>query len=657
MSKCVLLFCFWVFTAGTGNAQTTTTGQFFSAIRNNDLTQVRTLSKSRQNLEAQDARGTTPLIYAAAFGSVESLRILLEAGADVNAQNAQDVTALIWGAWDPARVKLLLAKGANPNATSKQGRTPLIAAAAVDGNEEAVELLLAKGADARAKDGMGVTALALSSRQSGVRMLRMLFAAGAEVNEADRARFTPIMSAVSTENLEAVHLLLSKGANVNVANTFGGKVKHGNIELTGLTPLLMAAPQGSPEIVKTLLAAGADVNARDGRGMTPLMMAVASEKQDVRVARLLLEKGADVNASSKLGETVLDWARKFGNPAMLSLLQNAGAKGSAAAASPAHRSTPPLDVRSAIAKSVDLLQRSSTEFFNQSGCVSCHSQNVTAMAVSKARAAGITVNIEASVQQAKATSVMGGLMQQTLLQSIDPPGAIDTVMFKALGLAAADVPSDQITDSLVSYLAANQRSSGHWDPAFGISRAPIEERNIARTAFAARVLQAYSWPARKTEFDQRLVRARNWLLKSDPRTSYERAELLLGLKWTGASTVESKRAAKALLDEQRPDGGWAQNAHLASDAYATGLALHALAETGTAVTDAAYRRGVDYLLKTQLEDGSWYVRSRAVKFQPYFQSGFPHDHDQWISSMATAYAVMGLAPAGTAASRQQTASR
>ena len=52
-----------------------------------------------------------------------------------------------------------------------------------------------------------------------------------------------------------------------------------------------------------------------------------------------------------------------------------------------------------------------------------------------------------------------------------------------------------------------------------------------------------------------------------------------------------------------------------------------------------------YLLGTQWMDGSWYVRSRATKFQPYFQSGFPYEHDQWISSTATGWAVMALAPA------------
>ncbi len=100
------------------------------------------------------------------------------------------------------------------------------------------------------------------------------------------------------------------------------------------------------------------------------------------------------------------------------------------------------------------------------------------------------------------------------------------------------------------------------------------------------------------------------MLKFEPKNSYERAELLLGLKSTGANASDLKRVSKALLDEQRRDGGWSQNPNLASDAYATGLALHALAETGTAATESAYRRGVDYLIRTQLEDAFCKVARR-----------------------------------------------
>ena len=58
--------------------------------------------------------------------------------------------------------------------------------------------------------------------------------------------------------------------------------------------------------------------------------------------------------------------------------------------------------------------------------------------------------------------------------------------------------------------------------------------------------------------------------------------------------------------------------------------------------DPTHRRGLQYLLATQYPDGSWHVRSRAPKFQPYFQSGFPFEHDQWISAAGTAWASMAL---------------
>ncbi|MGO9255014.1 MAG: hypothetical protein ACLQU1_01735 [Bryobacteraceae bacterium] len=60
------------------------------------------------------------------------------------------------------------------------------------------------------------------------------------------------------------------------------------------------------------------------------------------------------------------------------------------------------------------------------------------------------------------------------------------------------------------------------------------------------------------------------------------------------------------------------------------------------VVPRLYRRGVDYLLRTQREDGTWHVVTRALGFQPYFQSGFPYDHDQWISPTGTAMATIGL---------------
>ena len=107
---------------------------------------------------------------------------------------------------------------------------------------------------------------------------------------------------------------------------------------------------------------------------------------------------------------------------------------------------------------------------------------------------------------------------------------------------------------------------------------------------------------------------------------------------------------------QRPDGGWADVDTLPSGPYATGEALVALHDAGMAAGDAAYQRGVQYLLKTQLTDGSWYAKTRSLPVQPYFDVGFPHGVDQWISACATSWSTMALALAsGSAPSSPTTA--
>jgi N-acyl-D-amino-acid deacylase len=161
-----------------------------------------------------------------------------------------------------------------------------------------------------------------------------------------------------------------------------------------------------------------------------------------------------------------------------------------------------------------------------------------------------------------------------------------------------------------------------------------------------RALQLYGSAGRKAEIDQRVVRTRGYLLDAKPLTIDDAAMQVAGLHWAGAPADKIRSLAQALVARQRLDGGWGPNRNLPSDAYATGETLWALKESGVlAASDPVYQRGVKYLLSTQWKDGSWYVRSRAPKFQPYFQSGFPYDHDQWISSAATAWAVMALAPA------------
>src|SRR5260370_10405904 len=117
--------------------------QFYNAIRADDRPGVaKLLSGDAASVTTRDSRGNTPLMYAAAVGSVDMMRQLIAAGSDVNAKNNFDSTALMWCSNDLQKVRLLLDKGADVNAHSKQGRTPLVIAAAHHGNIEVIRLLI-----------------------------------------------------------------------------------------------------------------------------------------------------------------------------------------------------------------------------------------------------------------------------------------------------------------------------------------------------------------------------------------------------------------------------------------------------------------------------------------------------------------------------------
>jgi Squalene-hopene cyclase C-terminal domain len=161
-----------------------------------------------------------------------------------------------------------------------------------------------------------------------------------------------------------------------------------------------------------------------------------------------------------------------------------------------------------------------------------------------------------------------------------------------------------------------------------------------------RALQVYGPKTHRSKYDESVKRAADWLVKVKPQTSEERAYQLLGLSWAGFKSDNPivRHIVRDLVAEQRSDGGWASLHSLASNAYSTGLALVALKQAGAVEPrNASFKQGVAFLLKTQLADGSWYVKSRAVPFQPYFESGFPHGHDQWISAAATNWATTALA--------------
>jgi ankyrin repeat protein len=614
---------------------------FFQAIRNGDLPALRAQLAQEADKNARDRRGSTPLMHAAAFGTADSVKALLDAGADVNARNSFEATALVWGAADEAKVHLLVEHGADINARTKLGRTALMVAAACNGCSETVRYLLSKGVDARAKDETGVGSLQLAALAGDAKSVSLLLAAGADAKVADRDGATPLMAALQNCNTEAVRALIAKGANVNAALISAGQVKFGPIQLVGMTPLAIAAPYCGAGVAALLLDSGAKANTADVRGITPLMLAVASEAQNVDRVRVLLKAGADVNAKSAAGETALDWALKFGNAGAISALRTAGAQQGIPFSAPRRPPTPRRSVQAAIEPAVALLSRAGRQFFTQSGCVGCHHQPMAMAALATLKGAGAKFDDAAAQGFKQMIESEWTGEQEQLLERSDPGGSPDGEGYAAWALNLAGYPPNSITDVVAVHTAAQQQEAGNWHVG-DISRAPIQESDFARTARSLRLLQIYGPPARKAEFDRRVARARDWLAQSKPLTNDDAAMQMVGIHWAGAAVTSQ---AKALAARQRTDGGWAQNPNLESDAYATGETLWALLECGALKPDdAAYKRGVEFLLNTQWPDGSWYVRSRAPKIQPYFQSGFPFEHDQWISSAATAWAVMALAP-------------
>lgn len=295
-----IVICFAA-AAGSIAAAPANADKLYSVLRAGDLPGLRKLLENGISTNLADSRQITPLMYAAEVGSVEAMRILLDHGAEVDAQNAFGSTALTWSASDAQKVKLLLDHGAEVNKVAKSGRTALMIAAWNPLSAETVRLLLASGASISAADQAGLTPLMAAAIGNDTESVRLLINAGADVNHSGSLGpnlpkgFTPLMLAAENGNIEAVRLLLAKGANINTTSVRQvlPKVKNGTVAFGGFTSLLMAATYGSLELIRMLLDAGADVNAADVRGMTPVILALTTDRFQPATVRLLLAHGAD----------------------------------------------------------------------------------------------------------------------------------------------------------------------------------------------------------------------------------------------------------------------------------------------------------------------------------------------------------------------------
>ena len=157
-----------------------------------------------------------------------------------------------------------------------------------------------------------------------------------------------------------------------------------------------------------------------------------------------------------------------------------------------------------------------------------------------------------------------------------------------------------------------------------------------------RALQLYAPKTDPAAYRKSIQLAALWLASAKSFNNDDRGWRLAGLSWAGTNKSETQKAMQELLAAQKADGSWSDLPTMDSTAYATGKSLVALQIGGLPTSDPAYQRGVKWLLNNQQKDGSWYVQTRALAFQPSFDAGFPGAHNQWISAAGTNWAAMAL---------------
>lgn len=301
---------------------------------------------------------------------------------------------------------------------------------------------------------------------------------------------------------------------------------------------------------------------------------------------------------------------------------------------------PVARLRTAAEKALFLLEKVSPTFIEKGGCNSCHNQSLPVAAQAFARRRGVPTG-EPIAQLANEGAETA---TEQFIEYAAPGGSgVSGLGYKLFARAVASYPADERVHAQMHYLKSEQDADGSWRATS--NRPPMTFDRFTSTAFAIHALNAFALPADARDTSQRIDRARGWLMKSTPESTQERAFQVLGLAWSKADAAVLREAATALQSLQRKDGGWGQMPSMPTDAYATSVALYALHESGLPVTHASYQAGLRLLLETQAADGTWHVKARSLPIQPYFESGYPYDHDQWISSAAAAYATMAMAAA------------
>jgi ankyrin repeat protein len=300
-------------TVATGRVPATSIA---AAAEKSDRAAVRALLAQRADVDAAQADGMTALHWAVLRSDAAMTGDLLIAGANVNAATRYGVTPLSLACTNgsDALVNRLLEAGADPNLALPGGETPLMTAART-GALASVRTLLARGAVVDARDGSrGQTALMWAAAEGHASVVSELVAAGADIRAHVPSGFSPLFFAVREGRLDVVRVLVKAGADVNETIPTDGPRRRaygGPLPRAGMSPLLLAVLNAHFELAAALLDAGANPNV-DYTGYTPLHAVTVVRKPGVgdndpappgsgtmtslELVKALVARGANINA-------------------------------------------------------------------------------------------------------------------------------------------------------------------------------------------------------------------------------------------------------------------------------------------------------------------------------------------------------------------------
>lgn len=304
------------------------------AARLGQLEMAKLLLNAGADVDARDDSGVTPLDYALSHKEQEVAALLISAGAYVGLHEAVYLD-------DKQTVLARLEEGADINATDADNQTPLMVA--MFGHTEIAWLLLERGANVNARNSYGVTALKYTSYSpDGALLAAALIERGAEVDARDNDGETALTSTAHIGNAEVIRVLAAHGADFNAkpqawsyspldsaANAGRAEAVSALIELGADREdwnyaLLLAGMRGYPDVVERLLEYGADPNVSTETGYSCLMW--TAQNGDLRSAQALIRHSANIHAVTEGGTTALTVAAICDHPDIVQGLLAAGAR-------------------------------------------------------------------------------------------------------------------------------------------------------------------------------------------------------------------------------------------------------------------------------------------------------------------------------------------